>query len=233
MNSRGWLRSLVVLAFSSVGLTPLLAVPSALAASPLAGRTIVLNAEEGGSSSGGISAGVEEKTINLPTTLDVGALLTQAGAHVVYTRTTDITVSLKARAALANRVQADAFVTVAANALNDPSFSGSTTFYGKSSGYVGGQTRSANLVVASRDLAQDVQNGVVQATGAVDQGVQSANFYVLGYATMPSILIETGFMTNPPELQRLVTPAYQETIAEGIASGLEQFFSTQPAAAPG
>lgn len=229
MDGQRWLRPFLVLALGSVGLAPFLATPAVLAASSLAGRTIVLNPEEGGSSSGGISGGVEEKTINLPTALDVGALLSQAGAHVVYTRSTDVTVSLKARAALANQVHADAFVTIAANALHDPNFSGSTTYYGQRSGYVGGQTRSANLLAASRDLAQDVQHGVVQATGAVDQGVQSATFYVLGYAAMPSILVETGFMTSPPELRQLVTPAYQETIAEGIASGLEQFFSGRPA----
>lgn len=216
---------LLALALGSTGLPALIAVPPVGAASPVAGLTIVLNPEEGGNESGGIAGGVEEKDINLPTTLDVGALLTQEGARVVYTRRTDVTVSLQARAALANQVQADAFITIAANALNDPNFSGVITFYGKSSGYVGGQTRPANLVAASRDLAQAVQNGVLQASGEVDQGIQSADFYVLGYSKMPSILIETGFMTNPPELRQLTSPAYQQIIAQGIVSGIEQYFS--------
>ncbi len=209
----------------------LLCAPSpARAAGALAGRTIVLNPEEGGSSSGGIVGSVEEKDLNLATTLDVGALLTQAGARVVYTRSSDVTVSLKARSALANQAGADAFITIAANTLGDPSFSGSITFYGPSGGYADGHTRSADLVAESRNLARDIQAGVVQATGEVDRGVQSADFYVLGYSEMPAILIETGFMTNPPELQKLITPSYQQTIAQGIVSGLTQFFGAQPGA---
>ncbi|HEV7215700.1 MAG TPA: N-acetylmuramoyl-L-alanine amidase, partial [Chloroflexota bacterium] len=231
LSIRAMAPALLALALGSAGLVPLLPVPSAVAASALADRTIVLNPEEGGSDPGGIAGGIEEKNINLPTTLDLGALLSRAGAHVVYTRSTDRTVSLAARADLANQVHADAFLTIAANALNDPNYSGATTYYGTRGGYLGGQTRSATLVATSRDLAQDVQQALVQATGAVDRGIKAANFYVLGYATMPSVLIETGFMTNPAELRQLVAPGYQETIAEGIASGLEQFFSGRPVAA--
>jgi N-acetylmuramoyl-L-alanine amidase/LysM repeat protein len=229
---RCWRRlvGLVPLLAWSIGLLAALPLP-AFAAGTLAGRTIVLNAEEGGSNSGGIAGGVEEKNINLPTTLDTGALLTQMGARVVYTRTADSTVSLPARVDLANQVQADAFLTIAANTLSDPSFSGAITFYGVPNGYVGGHPRSPVLVAESRALAQAVQAGVIQATGEVNRGIQSAAFYVLGYATMPSILIETGFMTNPPELQKLITPSYQQTIAAGIVSGLAQYFSEQPAPA--
>jgi LysM repeat protein len=134
-------------------------------------------------------------------------------------------VSLPARAALANQVHADAFVTLAANGLNDPAISGVVTFYGGPAGYAGGQTRGAALVEQGRVLAQAVQAGVVQTTGAVDRGVQPADFYVLGYTQMPSILIETGFLTNPAEAQRLATPGYQQAIAQGIVAGLGQFFA--------
>ena len=229
-DRQGWQRAgrlLTVWLVLGCWLTLLGSPPVAQAAGVLAGRTIVLNPEEGGSNPGGISGGIEEKTVNLATTLDVGALLRQAGAHVVYTRTTDVAVRLPARAALANQAQADAFVTLAANAINDPAVSGVVTYFGGPSGYAGGLTRPAGLVEQGRLLAQAVQTGVVQTTGAVDRGVQPANFYVLGYATMPAILIETGFMTNPAEAQLLATARYQQTIAEGIVTGLTRFFRGQ------
>lgn len=203
----------------------------ARAAGPLAGRTVVLDPEEGGSNPGSVGGGIDEKTVNLATALDVGTLLRQDGARVVYTRSTDVAVSLPTRAALANQVRADAFVTLAANGLNDPAVSGVVTFYGGATGYVGGRTRGAVLVGRGRALAQAVQMGVVRTTGAVDRGIQPAAFYVLGYTRMPAILIETGFLTNPAEAQRLATPAYRWAIAQGIVAGLGQFFGGAPGAA--
>jgi N-acetylmuramoyl-L-alanine amidase len=211
---RRWWPPLVLLLWS-LAVALVRPVAPAFAAGPLAGRTIVLNPEEGGSNPGGIAGGIEEKTINLPTALDVGVLLSQAGASVVYTRTTDVTVSLAARAALANQVHADVFLTIAANTLSDTSFSGVMTFYGPPAGYGGGVTRTATLVSQSRELAQDVQTGVVQTTGEIDRGIHTANFYVRGHATMAAALIETGFMTNPPELQQLVSPPTRSASPRG------------------
>lgn len=232
-DQRGWqpvARLLTVWLGLGCWLALLGSPPLAQAAGVLAGRTIVLNPEEGGSNPGGVAGGIEEKTVNLATALDVGALLSRAGARVVSTRTSDVLVSLPTRAALANQVQADAFVTFAANAINDPAISGIVTYFGGPSGYAGGQTRPTGLFAQGDILAQAVQTGVVQTTGAVDRGVQPTAFYVLGYATMPAILVETGFMTNPAEAQLLATARYQQTIAEGIVAGLTRFFSGQASA---
>ena len=196
---------------------------SALAAGALAGRTIVIDPGHGGIDGGATAYGRVEKTVTLPIGLDLSALLRGAGARVIMTRSSDTYVSLAVRSAIANAAGADAFVSIHANALSDPSYSGVTTYYGPSSGYVTGVTRSAGLVAASRALALDVQAAAQAHTGAFNRGVQAADYYVLGNARMPAILIETGFITNPAEGQRLVTPSYQEAIATGIADGLAQF----------
>ena len=204
------------------------------AGASLAGKTIVIDPGHGGIDPGALGNGLYEKNLTLPIGLDVGALLTQAGAHVVYTRTGDVTVGppdnttagLAARASIANDSHADIFVSIHVNSLSDPGFSGLTSFYGASGGYIDGVTRTPRLVDQSRLLAQDVQHAVLTQTQQVDRGVQSANFYVLGNTTMPSILVETGFITNPSEAQQLASPGFQEQIATGVADGIVQFFSS-------
>jgi len=68
-------------------------------------------------------------------------------------------------------------------------------------------------------------------SGIHDKGVKQAPFYVLLGAQMPAILIETSFISNPTDCNRLADPKYQETICDGIISGLRQYIrETQPAA---
>jgi N-acetylmuramoyl-L-alanine amidase/murein DD-endopeptidase MepM/ murein hydrolase activator NlpD len=197
--------------------------PSIVAAGSLAGQSIVIDPGHGGVDGGATAFGRVEKLVTLPIGLDLDALLRGAGARVVLTRSDDRYVSLAARSAIANAAGATVFVSIHANALSDPSYAGVTTFYGPSSGFVTGVTRSPGLVAASRTLAEDVQAAIQGRTGAINRGVQAADYYVLGNARMPAILVETGFITNPAEGQRLVNPAYQQSLAAGIADGLAQY----------
>lgn len=210
------------------------APPLAHADAPLAGKTIVVDPGHGGVDPGAMANGLEEKDLTLPIALATGAKLSQLGAQVIYTRTSDVTVGppddttagLAARAALANRDNADVFISIHANELGDPNYSGLMTFYGASSGYVDNVTRTPIVVAQSRALAQDVQQAVLQATGEVDRGVKSADFYVLGNTAMPSVLIETGFISNRTEAAHLADPTYQQTLGSAIAAGIANFITT-------
>ena len=64
---------------------------------------------------------------------------------------------------------------------------------------------------------------MVQNTGAVDRGVKHARFVVLIGTKVPAVLIETGFLSNSVEGEKLTTSAYQRTIASAIAEGVDQF----------
>lgn len=216
----------------AAGLMAALLPASAVAAGSLAGQTIVIDPGHGGMDGGATAYGRVEKLVTLPIGLDLSALLRGAGARVVLTRGTDQFVSLANRTSIANAAGADAFVSIHANALSEPSYSGLTTFFGAPSGFVTGVTRSPALVSASRALASDVQAATQARTGASDRGIQQADYYVLGNAQMPAILVETGFITNPAEGQRLVNPAYQESLAAGIANGLARFAANPGVAAP-
>lgn len=211
----------------------LAALPApAFAGGPLAGETIVVDPGHGGVDSGATAFGRQEKYVTLPIGLDLSALLRGAGARVVLTRSSDQYVSLAERVAIANAAGGDAFVSIHANALSDPSYSGVTTFYGASSGFVTGVRRTPGLVAASHTLANDVQAATQARTGEVDRGVQPADYYVLGNSHMPTVLVETGFITNPAEGQRLTSPAYQEALAAGIAGGLARFAADPNQSAP-
>ncbi|MGI8915137.1 MAG: N-acetylmuramoyl-L-alanine amidase [Chloroflexota bacterium] len=222
------------LAASSLWLALAAPTVATAAGGPLDGRIIVIDPGHGGIDTGAIANGLYEKNLTLPIGVDVGALLTQEGAHVIYTRMGDVTVGstdnttagLAARASIANDSHADVFISIHANSLNDPGYAGLITFYGASGGYIDGVTRTPSVVDQSRLLARNVQQAVQQQTQEIDHGVQSADFYVLGNTAMPSILIETGFLTNPTEAQHLATPSYQERIAQGVASGVTQFFGS-------
>jgi N-acetylmuramoyl-L-alanine amidase len=77
---------------------------------------------------------------------------------------------------------------------------------------------------ASRRLASSVLTRVLRATMAKSRGVKKGNFYVIRENSMPAILVEGGFLTNPDERDLLRTRDYQEKIARGIADGIDHFF---------
>ncbi len=184
----------------------------------LRGKTIVVDPGHGGSNPGAVANDTREADNNLAVGLKMRDKLVQAGAKVVMTRSSDTTVAaegsslgeeLQARLDMAQANNADLFVSVHSNSNPDSSIAGAMTFY-----------PSGN----SSDLATAVQNGVIKRTGAVDKGTSPATFYVLRNASMPSILVEMGFVTNSAEAARLQQDSYRNQMAQGIVEGLAAYF---------
>jgi N-acetylmuramoyl-L-alanine amidase len=173
---------------------------------------IVVDPGHGGPDPGAIGNGVYEKHVTLPISLKLGRILQQMGYSVVYTRTDDIDLDLEPRVRLAERVNAEVFVSIHANAL-DP----------RSSHISGIETYHARGSSISRQLASFVHDQIVSGTGALDRGVRGAGFYVIKHTSMPAILVETGFVTNAREAANLSNPAYQDRMAASIARGVDQF----------
>jgi N-acetylmuramoyl-L-alanine amidase len=182
-------------------------------ANPNRGRgVIVIDPGHGGPDPGTIGNGIYEKNVTLPISLRLGRILQQMGYSVVYTRTEDIDLDLEPRVRLAERVNAEVFVSVHANALE-----------ARSSEVSGVETYHARGSSISRQLASFVHDQVISGTGALDRGVRGAGFYVIKHTSMPAILVETGFVTNPREAANLNNPAYQDRMAGSIARGVDQF----------
>lgn len=174
---------------------------------------IVLDAGHGGKDSGTLWKSVYEKDINLTIVEKLEALLKEAGYQVIMTRSDDSRIVLKDRVKAAQDNQADIFVSVHQNALeNDTVTNGIETYCSK----------QANI--QSPSLAEAIHSALLGKTGARNLGVKTdSDFYVVENTTMPSCLVETGFLTEASEREKLLDDGYQTKIAEGIAEGIEQF----------
>ncbi|MCR4792174.1 MAG: N-acetylmuramoyl-L-alanine amidase [Lachnospiraceae bacterium] len=179
-----------------------------------AGRTVILDAGHGGRDPGAVRNGVYEKNLNFSIIMDLKALLEAQGYTVLLTRPDDSFVSLEYRYAFENMHPEAVFVSVHCNAL-----AGSSNITGMSAycNVLGNEN--------SPLLASCVYSGALSATGAIPRGVKEySDLKVVLYSTIPSVLIEVGYMSTPSEFSLLCSPDYQMIIAEGIANGINAYF---------
>lgn len=180
---------------------------------PLPVYTIAIDAGHGGSDPGAIGGDVVEKDVNLEIVEILRDLVNaQPDMVAVQIRTLDMFIKLEDRIARAEEAGADIYVTVHVNSYTTEDPDGVETIVD--------DTREAHG--DSWVLAELIQHGVVEATGARDRGTRSQESY-LQRTQMPAVSVETGFITNPAERANLVDPAYQARIAQGIVDGLRQF----------
>jgi len=175
--------------------------------------TIAIDAGHGGRDPGANDGDVLEKDINLEIAKLVRDLAAaEPNLDPVLIRSLDIYISLEDRIAQAEAAGAALYVTIHVNSYSGPDPSGVETIVD--------DTRA--LDDDSWILAELIQDAVVEATGARDRGTRTQESY-LQRTEMPAISIETGYLTNPEERAKLVDPAYQRQIAEGILSGIRKF----------
>lgn len=177
------------------------------------GYLIVVDAGHGGSDPGALGvAGNHEKDYTLAVANKMVELLKQYPEfQVVPTRTTDVFLELSERVAIANEMGADLFLSIHANSFSNPKTGGTETFY-----------YNAN----SKNLAQVVHKHLQQATGFPNRGVKSSGFYVIKHTTMPAVLTETGFLSNPSENSQLTSPAFQEKIAKSLVAAIREYYES-------
>jgi N-acetylmuramoyl-L-alanine amidase len=197
---------------SSPGLPPNATSPTtALPSVPNSRVVVVIDPGHGGPDPGAVGInGLRETDIVLPVGRQVAALLQQQGIQVVLTRQDERDLGLEPRVQIAERSNADLFVSIHANAisLSRPDVNGIETYYYSSSGL---------------PLAQTIHRSMVQGTGSIDRGVRQARFYVIRNTSMPAVLLELGFVTGREDAARLANPAYQSQMAEAIARGILQY----------
>ncbi len=211
---------------------------------------IVIDAGHGGHDSGTLGVdGIEEKDVVLDVALRLGKLLhDRLGAEVVYTRDDDTFVPLETRTAIANKAQADLFISVHANSSQDPTVRGVEVYYLNFTSDPEAMTVASrenavstesvhelsdlvkkialkDKIDESKELAADVDASLYAGLrrgnpGLKNRGVKKAPFVVLIGANMPSILAEISFVTNPDTAAKLETPAYRERVAESLYKGI-------------
>jgi N-acetylmuramoyl-L-alanine amidase len=216
---------------------------------------VVIDAGHGGKDSGAIGpSGLMEKDVVLDMARRLRDLLHQYPQwRVTLTRDSDVFIPLEERTAIANAKAADLFVSIHANAAERPDAHGIETYFldltsDEQSLRVAARENATTLSKVSalplilRDLqmtskrnessllAGSVQQALVQppgdAKGSRDLGVKHAPFVVLIGAEMPSILVETGFISNPGEERRLADPKYRTQAARAIFDGIAEYFAS-------
>ena len=202
--------------------------------------TVWLDAGHGGSETGThtVARGVYEKTMNLNINNKLTKKLQDMGFVVKRTRTTDVAVDYKTeRSTMANVSDADIFISLHHNAMPYPSATGIVSFYYQyepkyqskiNQKYHNDGSRIAN----SAYLTKLIHNNMIQAdrqfypnNPARDHGVQSSSYSVIRETKVPSTLLEFGFVDTWNDYNKLSTPAYQDTLVNAVANGIQTYFN--------
>jgi N-acetylmuramoyl-L-alanine amidase len=162
--------------------------------------------------SGTISrAGTKEKTITLPVAKELAHLLKQNGFEVATTRQSDAFIELEERAAIANRLGADLFVSIHADSCPDPFMRGFAVY--TCQGASAGSSGIASAVAAS-----------LRGAEGEGLGMRQANYRVLVLTQCPAILVELGYLSNGSDAEMLADHATQAQLARSIADGITEYF---------
>ena len=213
---------------------------------------IVIDAGHGGHDPGAKVRGLTEASLTLDIALRLEELLRrQPGVEVVQTRRKDAFVSLEERAEIANRSGADLFISIHANASNNPRTRGVETYVLNFAGDAqaervaarenAGSARSMrdlpdivkaialnNKVDESREFARFVQDSLFAQLKKNDKtlrnlGVKQAPFMVLVGASMPSVLTEVAFVTNSEDAGLMRTEKYRQDVAQALLAGITRY----------
>ncbi|MFN7135806.1 MAG: N-acetylmuramoyl-L-alanine amidase, partial [Myxococcales bacterium] len=215
-------------------------------------KRVVIDPGHGGHDTGAIGpTGVKEKDATLGIALKLKAQLERQGLEVFLTREDDRFVALEDRARFANKRRGDLFLSIHCNAHASPKMRGIETYTlnvtadkyairlaARENASTERTVSDLQFILAdlatkantseSRRLAKAVQASLVSAHAQEkarprDLGVKQALFYVLLGAKMPAVLVETAFLSNPTDEQRLGQDEYQQRLAEAIAQGVAKF----------
>jgi N-acetylmuramoyl-L-alanine amidase len=215
-------------------------------------RRVIIDPGHGGHDTGAIGKeGTREKDVALSVSRKLADALREKGLEVVLTREDDRFIRLEDRAKFANAEHGDLFISIHCNAAASRKLRGIETYTLNTSAdrysirlaarenassekgisdlqfILADLATKANTEESSR-LASQVQRALVSGlsrkySGIKDLGHKEALFYVLLGVKMPAILVETSFLSNPEEEERLASGEYQSEVARAIAHGVEEF----------
>ncbi|ABO50106.1 cell wall hydrolase/autolysin [Desulforamulus reducens MI-1] len=180
---------------------------------------IAVDPGHGGYDPGATRQGVMEKDVNLQISQEIAKLLKQNNVEVVLTRDGDYNLAVEGlhkkeakrydfdkRIELAKRAKADAMVSIHVN-ISRRKCSGPEAFYFKKS-------------AQGKMLAEIIQKELYQIPGINHRAVKTGRYYLITHTDMPCVIVETGFLNNPEEREKLTDKKYQLIMAEAITKGI-------------
>ena len=228
--------------------------------------TVVIDAGHGGKDPGAVSANgkVYEKDVTLKVALMVGESIAKSHPEVkvLYTRKTDVFVGLNDRARMANKADADLFISIHVNAAQNRSAKGAETYTlgieearternldiakrengvilleddhektyanfnpNSPESYIIFEYMQSEFVKESIHIAQYVQENFANDANRLDRGVRQAGFLVLNATSMPSILVELGYISNPEEAKYLASSSAQQRLSNCISKAFDVYYA--------
>lgn len=200
-----------------------------------AGVKIVIDPGHGGPDGGASSGEVVERDITLKIAHELAKRLEKKGATVVMTRKKEgdalaehspgedfpslrsrKLADLKLREQIAIEENPDVFISVHVNAIPDAKWRGAQVFYHKG-GHPGGELLAKSIQSSFQSNLKNTDREALAITGV----------YLLKKSPVPSVLVETGFISNEEERKLLVNPGYQIKVAEAILEGISTFLNTE------
>lgn len=190
--------------------------------------TVIIDPGHGGTDPGSVNRYGKEKDFNLRLAKILTKDLERKGFRVRMTRSSDVYPSLGQRVSFANRIPDAIFVSIHFNSFVNstakgietyalsPRGSGTHNSRGVRNNFLEGNRRdSANIA-----LATAVHAAVMKKTQAEDRGIKRDRFTVLAGLSMPAVLLEGGFLSNPAEAKKIASTSYLSIISQGIANGI-------------
>lgn len=185
-------------------------------------KIVVLDAGHGGKDPGAVRNNIYEKNITLDIVNYTDNLFKNTDIKVYCTRTKDKFLSLQERTKFVKEVDADIFVSLHINASELESAYGTEVYYSKAN------NKSSPYGLTSDKLAKALVNNLYVAMDTRLRGVLNNDYYVVQYNSVPAVLIELGFISNPEERQKLINKNYQQKAANAIYESVIEIFCTYP-----
>ena len=172
---------------------------------PLQGLTIIVDAGHGGHDTGARGSHSKEKDYTLDIATRLAKYLKERGANALLSRSNDTYITLQGRVDFAQSRNADLFISIHMNSSPSAASNGTETFF---------------YTAQSQFLAREIHKEFVAATGRKSRGVSQARFYVIRKTTMPSVLLECAFVSNPTEENIALSTQWRERVAQGVTRGV-------------
>lgn len=229
INKKKLLIYIVIVFVAVFSLSEISRQSSAVSAIPSSNHIIILDPGHGGADGGASGAdGTVEKNLNLEIALKVQKLLQQSGCTVFLTRSDDRSLStiedeinkmrkvadLNNRREMTDELEVDAFVSIHMNTFQDSQYFGSQVFYSSSP-------------ADSKYLADFIQEEIRQVDPQNERVTKngSGSIFILNDVSVPSVVVECGFLSNQMDLERLKSEDYQNKLAGAIYNGIVKFYS--------
>jgi len=183
---------------------------------PIKDPLVFIDAGHGGSDPGTSGFGLVEKDVTLDIAKRLNQSLINAQIKTYMVRTGDTFMDHKERIYMANDMKASLYISIHCDWYENSKYGGTQTFYTTAKELKLGE-------LTELQYAKNIHNQIINAIKSNDRGiVDRPTLAAVKYATMPSILVETGFLSNPTEAANLGTAEYRQKIADAMSSGIQK-----------